>query len=152
MRSLATTPLYTATRLDRDRCGRRQFTSMRGLLAIVVIGVAIATANHVHWAVGVAVFIGGLACLAEPSSKQRLASLTARFGAEAAAHIMRKDIWQGATPEMIMQSIGQPVDIDEQVLKTKTKRTFKYCQTGKNKFALRVMFEDGVCVGWDDKR
>lgn len=83
---------------------------------------------------------------------KRLAELTARFGDVAAVHIMNKRVWQGATPEMIVESIGKPLDIDERVMKEKTRHTFKYHQTGKNKFGLRVTFEEGICVGWDDKR
>lgn len=65
---------------------------------------------------------------------------------------MARSIWQGATEEMIIESIGRPIDVDERVMKTKRKHVFKYHQRGKGKFALRITFEDGLLVGWDDKR
>ncbi len=86
------------------------------------------------------------------SNVRRRRTLTARFGAEVADLIMKRRIWQGATQEMIVESIGRPVDIDERVMKTKCRHVFKYAQRGRNKFALRLTFEDGHLVGWDDKR
>ncbi|PKN66998.1 MAG: DUF2845 domain-containing protein, partial [Deltaproteobacteria bacterium HGW-Deltaproteobacteria-10] len=37
------------------------------------------------------------------------------------------------------------------VLKTKTKKTWKYHQQGTNRFGLRVTVENGYVVGWDKK-
>ena len=108
-----------------------------------------------HPVVGVVVLIGGLVAsskIAKARAAARLAELTALYGAENADRIIRGVIWQGASPAMIVESIGDPADIDEKVFKTKTKQVYKYAQKGKNSFLLRITFEDGVCVGWDDKR
>ncbi len=84
--------------------------------------------------------------------RARFNSLTEKYGnAEIARMIMDNRIWQGATPEMIVDSQGKPVEIDNKVLKTKTKQTWKYGQTSATRFDLRIMFEDGVVVGWDKK-
>jgi len=42
--------------------------------------------------------------------------------------------------------------IDEKVLKSKTKQTWKYQPTGVNRYALRIHLDDEIVVGWDDKR
>jgi hypothetical protein len=65
--------------------------------------------------------------------------------------IMDGMIWQGQSEGQLIDAIGRPVDIEQKVLKTKTKETWKYNATGKNRYALRVVLEDGVVVGWDKK-
>jgi hypothetical protein len=60
-------------------------------------------------------------------------------------------VWQGATEEMLVESLGRPVDVDERVMKSKTRHVFKYNQLGKNRYGLRVTLENGVVVGWEDK-
>jgi len=65
--------------------------------------------------------------------------------------IMRRMFWQGQTQEQLLDSLGRPADIDEKVLKTKTKEIWKYNQTGKNRFGLRITIENGLVVGWDQK-
>jgi hypothetical protein len=78
-----------------------------------------------------------------------LARLVERFGDDDARRIWQKEIWQGETSEMVRESLGPPVEVDEKVLKTKTKHTWKYEPQGGNRFALRVFLEDGVVVGWE---
>jgi len=59
--------------------------------------------------------------------------------------------WQGQTPEQLVDSIGHPVDVDKKVLKTKSKEVWKYNQTGKGRFSLRITIENDLVVGWDKK-
>ncbi|WP_437685776.1 hypothetical protein [Sorangium sp. So ce176] len=84
--------------------------------------------------------------------QQRWNQLCGRFGPDLAARIYRGELWVGMTAEMLMHSKGPPEDIDEKVLKTKTKHVYKYFQTGTNRYALRVTLDDGIVTGWDDKR
>lgn len=65
--------------------------------------------------------------------------------------IMEKRFWLGQTGQQLLDSLGHPADIDEKVLKTKTKQTWKYSPTGKNRFALRITLENGAVIGWDQK-
>lgn len=82
----------------------------------------------------------------------RFVYLSSRFGPESAKAIMAARIWVGMSEEMLLESKGRPVDTDSKVLKTKSKQTWKYQQFGKNRYALRIFLEDGIVVGWDDKR
>lgn len=65
--------------------------------------------------------------------------------------IMRRKLWEGMTKEHILDSIGRPVDIDSKFLKRKTRETWKYNETGKNRFDLRVLIENDIVVGWEKK-
>jgi len=65
--------------------------------------------------------------------------------------IMEGRIARGMTAEMVVDVWGDPADMDETVLKTKTKREMKYDQKGKNRFGTRVYLENGVVVGWETK-
>jgi hypothetical protein len=80
----------------------------------------------------------------------RRADLATRYGEQLADLIMAQKICQGMTAEHVRESWGLPVDIDQNVLKTKIKETWKYQQTGKGRFANRVFLEGGVVVGWKD--
>ena len=83
---------------------------------------------------------------------QRRKQLTARYGdSEIARRIMKREVWQGETQEQLLESLGQPADIDQKVLKTKSKEVWKYRPTGKNRFGLKVTLDDGVVVAWDMK-
>ena len=82
----------------------------------------------------------------------RFVYLSNRFGPEAANAIMAGQVWVGMPADMLLESKGRPVDTESKVLKTKSKETWKYQQFGKGRYALRVFLENGVVVGWDDKR
>ncbi|RKT60759.1 hypothetical protein DFR40_0905 [Azonexus fungiphilus] len=85
-------------------------------------------------------------------NKKRRAALIEKYKDESiVAKIMGRMIWQGQTPEQLTDSLGTPVDVDRKVLKTKTKEIWKYNQTGKGRFALRVTLENGEVVGWEQK-
>ena len=85
---------------------------------------------------------------------QRLkrALLMRRFGDEAMVDVILEGrIAQGMTAEMVIATWGTPADMDETVMKTKTKAEMKYDQKGKNRFGTRVHLENGVVVGWETK-
>ncbi len=108
------------------------------------------------WTLTVALVVFGL-CVAyflvrAGIKKARRALLMKRHGnAEMVAAIMAGQIAQGMTAEMVMDTWGKPADMDETVMKTKTKQEMKYDQTGKNRFGTRVYLENGVVVGWETK-
>ncbi len=66
-------------------------------------------------------------------------------------NIMNQTIWQGQTSNQIVESLGQAEDIDQKVLKTKKKETWKYGFEGGNRYRLRITLENDVVVGWDQR-
>lgn len=65
--------------------------------------------------------------------------------------IVNGQFWKGQTSEQLLDSLGNPSAIDRQVLKTKTKETWKYNEIRKDQYALRIMLEKDEVVGWDKK-
>ncbi len=86
------------------------------------------------------------------AARARREAVYRKYGhTEDAARIIARSIWQGETAEQLRDSLGRPIDVDQKVLKTKTKEVWKYSQTGVNRFGLRVTLENGVVVGWEKK-
>lgn len=65
--------------------------------------------------------------------------------------LMGRRFWQGQTSEQLIDSLGEPRDLDRKVLKSKTKETWKYNEVRKNQFSLRIFVENDLVVGWDKK-
>lgn len=96
----------------------------------------------------IAVYISSL-IIRGNSRKKRIRE---KYGNGELAHrIINGVIWQGQTSAQLIDSKGEPVDIDQKVLKTKAKEVWKYHQTGRNRFGLRITLENGVVIGWDEK-
>ena len=90
--------------------------------------------------------------LAYFQNKMRRARLMEKYGdAELVNQLMKRMFWQGQSEEQLLDSLGKPLDIDQKVLKTKTKEVWKYNETGKGRYALRITLENGEVVGWDKK-
>lgn len=86
------------------------------------------------------------------SNRYRRWRLMRRYGdVDMVETMMNGQIARGMTLDMILDVWGQPADMDEIVMKTKTKRELKYDQKGKNRFGTRVYLENGVVVGWETK-
>jgi hypothetical protein len=84
--------------------------------------------------------------------EERRSELLAKYGEEKIVDaIMRQSYWQGQTAEQLRDSLGNPADIDEKVLKTKKKEVWKYRHLGGNRFGLRITLEHEQVVGWDEK-
>lgn len=91
--------------------------------------------------------------IAVQKAKRRRETLLAKYiDPDLVERLMRRRFWVGMTAEQLLDSRGKPADIDEKVLKTKTKQTWKYQPTGVNRYALRIHLDDQVVIGWDDKR
>ena len=116
----------------------------------------------IAWIVGAILLAGLVYFLIRNEKKEkakRLAELAARraelvtkYGDETIAdNIMNQRIFIGETAEMLTDSLGNPAAKDNQVLKTKTKETWKYRPTGRNQYRTRITLENDVVVGWDVK-
>jgi hypothetical protein len=88
------------------------------------------------------------------AEKRRLAAerqrLVAKYGEEAADRILARQVWQGMTDEQLIESWGIPADKDSEIKRAKTKETWKYGQTGRNRFSNGVFLENGIVIGWKD--
>jgi hypothetical protein len=109
--------------------------------------------NGVLWVIAiglVVVLIYGIAKSVQDAARKK--EIYEKYGhTELAERIINKTMWVGETAEQLVDSLGRPVAIDDHVLKTKRKETWKYAQRGQNRFALRITVENGIVVGWDNK-
>ena len=71
--------------------------------------------------------------------------------AEMVAVMLEGQIARGMTLDMVLDVWGDPADMEEVVLKTKSRRQLKYDQTGKNRYGTRVYLEEDIVVGWETK-
>ena len=101
------------------------------------------------WAIIICMIIGAAVFYRQKWKRERL---MAKYGDEALVEkLMNGMYWQGQTEGQLLDSLGRPLDIDQKVLKTKTKEVWKYEETGKNRYALKIILEHGEVVGWDQK-
>lgn len=100
----------------------------------------------------IAALVGGITIIGNISRRERLARerqrLVLKYGDEITDRIIAHQVWQGMTDEQLIDSWGAPVDVSREITRTKVKETWKYGQTGKNRFSQRVSLEDGIVVGW----
>ncbi len=103
--------------------------------------------------IGLLVFVMVMmARAAAARERYRQARIWAKYGnTETAQRIIDKTIWQGETDAQLRDSLGAPTDIDQKVLKTKSKAIWKYHHRGGNRYGLRITVENGMVVGWDEK-
>ncbi len=85
---------------------------------------------------------------AERSRQRRWENLVARFGEQNARRIVDRDLWVGATTEMVLEMFGPPSDVSEKVLKTKTKRVYRYDAFGGPR-GLKIKLDNDEVVGWE---
>lgn len=98
------------------------------------------------------IFVGASLLVTSKSEVRRYQNLIARFGdQEVAYRIMNSMYWQGQTAEQLEESLGRPVAIDKSVKRNGTKDIWKYFQTSKSRFSLRITLENDKVTGWDDK-
>ena len=107
----------------------------------------------------VGAIVGGIAVFNNIQKRKRLIEENARlaaerqklvgkYGEEIAERILGHLIWQGMTEDQLVESWGTPADRDHEIKHTKTKQTWKYGQTGRNRFKSRVFIENGHVIGW----
>ena len=65
--------------------------------------------------------------------------------------IMEGRYWKGQSAAQLIDSLGPPVDRDLKALKNKDVLVWKYHQTGKNRYRLRITLEDNVVVSYEEK-
>ena len=81
----------------------------------------------------------------------RLAYLEEKYCDETLQRVLQGQLWQGQTAEQVIDSLGEPVAIDRNLLKTRKREIWKYSQSGVNRYRLRITLEGDRVVGWDQK-
>lgn len=59
--------------------------------------------------------------------------------------------WQGQTEEQLRDSLGSPTAVDHKLLKTMRREVWKYHESGRNRYRLRITVENGIVSTWDQK-
>jgi len=109
--------------------------------------------DAVGWVVpilGATAIVGVAIWYQQNKKRQRLEYLRGKYKSEEIV-LFQGTIWQGQSDEQLRDTLGDPVAVDRAVYKAKKKETWKYRQTGANRFGLRITVEDGHVVGWDKK-
>lgn len=104
------------------------------------------------WYWWVMLVVAAFFVLAYCQERARRERLIKKYGdSDLVDRLMKRMFWQGQSEEQLMDSLGKPLDIDQKVLKTKTKEVWKYNRTGKGRYSLRITLENGEVVGWDKR-
>ncbi|EPQ8526777.1 DUF2845 domain-containing protein [Vibrio vulnificus] len=105
-----------------------------------------------EWLIWFLVFVVVIIVINSYLDKKKRQRLMTKYGnPEVVDRLMKKTIWEGQTEEQLIDYLGKPLDVDQKVLKTKVKETWKYDKAGKNRYNLRIIVENGFVVGWDKK-
>lgn len=102
--------------------------------------------------VAIALVIVGVVWFKYSQKQKRLEYLRDKYGDEATVdRIMRRILWQGETAQMLVDSLGDPVNVDRKVMATRKREVWKYNQTGRGRYALRVTLDNDVVIEIDHK-
>lgn len=105
-----------------------------------------------EWLLGIVLVVGAFIFIAYHLDEKRRERLMDKYAdPRLVERLMNREIWQGQTEEQLLDSQGKPAKIDQAVLKTKTRETWKYEEIAKNRYALKVILENGDVIGWDKK-
>ena len=97
------------------------------------------------------VILGGGKYLAHKDDENVYEELMSRYNhAEIVCRIINKEVWQGQTADQLKDSLGEPVDKNTEIMKSKTRETWKYNQKTKNQFGLKITLENNIVVGWKE--
>lgn len=70
---------------------------------------------------------------------------------EIVSRILNQSIWVGQTASQLLDSLGNPEDTSEWCNTKEFGETWKYYQTGKNRYALKIYIVNNHVSGWDRK-
>jgi hypothetical protein len=121
-------------------------------LPVWLLGKAADTVGSTVVIIGVAALIAAVIVLKARARAARRASLLLKYGDPSIVDaILQRKFWQGQTQTQLVDSIGRPAAVDNQFLKTKKREVWKYHQTGRNRYKLRLTLENDIVTGWDQK-
>jgi hypothetical protein len=119
------------------------------IVGFVTLCIAITRLDPAPAFVVAVVAAAGVVALGRVRNKRRFDALVERYGADNARRIIEGKVWEGASAEMIRESLGAPIEVDQKVSASRTREIYKYKQTGKGRFGLRVTLDNGVVTGWE---
>ena len=119
------------------------------VIALVILGQAVGWPQMI---IGFCLFCGLFFLIKLVGRMRRHSTLMEKYGDEdLVKDIEQSYYWKGQTADQLRDALGDPDDIDEQVLKTKVKSVWKYDHRGGNRYGLRINLDDEVVVGWTQK-
>lgn len=132
---------------------------MQGVFWLIIIGLPIYWVSQLGESIGwvpliliVVVIIGVFVWYEAEKTKKRRTALMKKYQDEDLVDsLMSQSFWQGQTADQLMDSLGNPEDIDQKILKTKKKEVWKYNYQGANRYGLRITLDNDLVVGWDQK-
>lgn len=84
--------------------------------------------------------------------QKRIQLLLGKYGdQEIVDRIMRGGLWQGQTAQQLVDSLGSPLNIDRKIMATRKREIWKYAQTGRGRYALRITLDNDVVIEIDQK-
>ncbi|AKE51636.1 hypothetical protein [Kangiella geojedonensis] len=132
---------------------------IKGIAALAVVGLPIYGAIQLGESVGwipltiIVLSIIGLTVWYKISrkAKHKEALMLKYQDEELVEALIKRSFWQGQTAEQLLDSLGQPHDIDQKVLKSKKREVWKYNHQGGNRYGLRITLDNDQVAGWDQK-
>lgn len=70
---------------------------------------------------------------------------------EIVSRILNQSFWIGQTASQLRDALGKPVEISEWRNAKEFGETWKFLQTGKNRYALKIYLTNDQVTGWDKK-
>ena len=102
--------------------------------------------------IALAVIVGLVFWYKENEKKKRRAALMKKYqDRELVDSLMSRKFWQGQSSEQLLDSLGQPADIDQKIMKTRKREIWKYHHQGANRYGLRITLDNDEVAGWDQK-
>lgn len=77
-------------------------------------------------------------------------TLVEKFDEETARRVLDSELRIGDSREVVEAIFGEPEDVSERVMKSKTRHVLKYGRLNARSFAMKITLEDDVVVGWDN--
>ena len=97
----------------------------------------------------------GIILIVISGKRQRTArreALFAKYGsADIADMIMDQKIWKGMTSDQLLDSLGKPESVDQEMTVRKTREIWKYQRIGENRYRNRVTVDNGQVAAWTAK-
>jgi hypothetical protein len=104
-------------------------------------------------AVGIVVALISLSILRSKLKRAaRRKSLIGKYGSEDLVEmIMDQKIWKGMTSDQLLDSLGKPESVDQEMSARRAREVWKYDRIGENRYRNRVTVDNGQVSAWTAK-